>query len=53
MRVHPAEARMIACWHRDVFDMSFHYIAIEGQIAAGKTALAERLATRLDAHAMR
>jgi deoxyguanosine kinase len=43
---------MIACWHRDVSDMSFHYIAIEGPIAAGKTALAERLATRLDATAV-
>ena len=32
--------------------MSFHYIAIEGPIAAGKTALAERLATRLDATAV-
>ena len=32
--------------------MSFHYIAIEGPMAAGKTALAERLATRLDAHAI-
>jgi len=40
---------MIACWHRDLLDMSFHYIAIEGPIAAGKTALTERLATRLDA----
>ena len=29
--------------------MSFQYIAIEGPIGAGKTALAERLATRLDA----
>ena len=32
--------------------MSFQYIAIEGPIAAGKTALAERLATRLDAAAV-
>ena len=32
--------------------MSFHYIAIEGPIAVGKTALAERLATRLDATAI-
>jgi deoxyguanosine kinase len=52
LRMHPAEGRMIACWHRDVSDMSFHYIAIEGPIAAGKTALAERLATRLDATAV-
>ena len=29
--------------------MSFQYIAIEGPIGAGKTALAERLAARLDA----
>jgi deoxyguanosine kinase len=29
--------------------MSFQYIAIEGPIGAGKSALAERLATRLDA----
>jgi deoxyadenosine/deoxycytidine kinase len=29
--------------------MSFQYIAIEGPIGAGKTSLAERLATRLDA----
>ena len=32
--------------------MSFQYIAIEGPIGAGKTALAERLATRLDATAV-
>ena len=32
--------------------MSFQYIAIEGPIAAGKTALAERLATRMDAAAV-
>ena len=31
--------------------MSFQYIAIEGPIGAGKTSLAERLATRLDAAA--
>ena len=29
--------------------MQFRYIAVEGPIGAGKTALAERLATRLDA----
>jgi deoxyadenosine/deoxycytidine kinase len=29
--------------------MSFQYIAVEGPIGAGKTSLAERLATRLDA----
>ena len=29
--------------------MRFHYIAIEGPIGVGKTSLAERLATRLDA----
>jgi deoxyadenosine/deoxycytidine kinase len=29
--------------------LQFRYIAVEGPIAAGKTALAERLATRLDA----
>src|SRR5690349_7015312 len=29
--------------------MPFQYIAIEGPIGAGKSALAERLATRLDA----
>ena len=32
--------------------MSFQYIAIEGPIGAGKTSLAERLATRLDATAV-
>ena len=32
--------------------MAFHYIAIEGPIGAGKTSLAERLATRLDATAV-
>ncbi len=32
--------------------MSFQYIAIEGPIGAGKTSLAERLATRLDATAI-
>ena len=32
--------------------MRFRYIAIEGPIGAGKTALAERLATRLDAAAL-
>ena len=32
--------------------MSFQYIAIEGPIGAGKSALAERLATRLDATAV-
>ncbi len=32
--------------------MSFQYIAIEGPIGAGKTSLAERLATRLDAAAI-
>ena len=32
--------------------MPFRYIAIEGPIGAGKTALAERLATRLDAAAV-
>ena len=32
--------------------MSFQYIAIEGPIGAGKTALAERLAARLDATAV-
>ena len=31
--------------------MSFQYIAIEGPIGVGKTSLAERLATRLDATA--
>src|SRR5262245_66290775 len=30
-------------------DMPFQYIAIEGPIGVGKTALAERLAARLDA----
>jgi len=29
--------------------MSFQYIAIEGPIGVGKTSLAERLASRLDA----
>ena len=33
--------------------MPFHYIAIEGPVGAGKTALAERLAARLDATAVR
>jgi deoxyguanosine kinase len=32
--------------------MSFQYIAIEGPIGAGKTSLAERLATRIDATAI-
>ena len=32
--------------------MSFQYIAIEGPIGVGKTSLAERLATRLDATAV-
>jgi deoxyadenosine/deoxycytidine kinase len=32
--------------------MSFQYIAIEGPIGAGKSSLAERLATRLDATAV-
>ena len=32
--------------------MSFHYIAIEGPIGVGKTSLAQRLATRLDATAV-
>jgi len=32
--------------------MAFQYIAIEGPIGAGKTSLAERLATRLDATAI-
>jgi deoxyadenosine/deoxycytidine kinase len=32
--------------------MSFQYIAIEGPIGAGKTSLAERLSTRLDATAV-
>ena len=32
--------------------MTFHYIAIEGPIGVGKTSLAERLATRLDATAV-
>ena len=29
--------------------MAFHYLAVEGPIGVGKTALAERLASRLDA----
>jgi deoxyadenosine/deoxycytidine kinase len=33
--------------------MSFQYIAIEGPVGVGKTALAERLAARLDATAVR
>ncbi|HEY6361079.1 MAG TPA: deoxynucleoside kinase [Vicinamibacterales bacterium] len=32
--------------------MPFHYIAIEGPVGAGKSSLAERLATRLDATAV-
>jgi deoxyadenosine/deoxycytidine kinase len=32
--------------------MPFQYIAIEGSIGAGKSSLAERLATRLDATAV-
>ena len=32
--------------------MAFQYIAVEGPIGAGKTTLAERLATRLDAAAV-
>jgi deoxyadenosine/deoxycytidine kinase len=37
---------------RNQANMSFQYIAIEGPIGVGKTALAERLATRLDATAV-
>lgn len=33
--------------------MAFHYLAVEGPIGAGKTALAERLATRLEATTIR
>ena len=33
--------------------MAFHYLAVEGPIGAGKTALAERLAARLDATTIR
>jgi deoxyadenosine/deoxycytidine kinase len=36
----------------DAHPMSFQYIAIEGPIGVGKTSLAERLATRLDATAV-
>ncbi len=32
--------------------MAFHYLAVEGPIGAGKTTLAERLASRLDATAI-
>ncbi len=35
------------CYHRGL--LNFRYIAVEGPIGAGKTALAERLGTRLDA----
>ena len=35
-----------------LIQMSFRYIAIEGPIGAGKTSLADRLATRLDATAV-
>jgi deoxyadenosine/deoxycytidine kinase len=33
--------------------VAFHYLAVEGPIGAGKTTLAERLASRLDATAIR
>ncbi len=33
--------------------LAFHYLAVEGPIGVGKTALAERLASRLDATAIR
>ena len=33
--------------------MAFHYLAVEGPIGAGKTTLAERLASRLDASTIR
>ena len=33
--------------------MAFHYLAVEGPIGVGKTALAERLAARLDATTIR
>ena len=49
---HRPNGRMIACGRRPPGpgdDMPFRYIAIEGPIGVGKTALAERLATRLDA----
>lgn len=37
---------------RSAAAMAFHHIAIEGPIGVGKTSLAERLATRLDATAL-
>jgi len=43
---------MIACTHEAadaIEDMSFQYIAIDGPIGVGKSSLADRLATRLDA----
>ena len=43
---------MIACRRRPsgaIHYMSFQHIAIEGPIGAGKSVLADRLATRLDA----
>ena len=42
---------MIACYSRTI-SMTFRYIAIEGPIGVGKTSLAERLSTRLDATAV-
>src|SRR5262245_22335871 len=40
---------------RDILrrDLNFRYIAIDGPIGAGKTALSERLSTRLDASLVR
>src|ERR1044071_2886340 len=43
---------MIACGTLPSRLMPFQYIAIEGPIGVGKTALAERLAARLDANAV-
>src|SRR3954447_8792316 len=47
----PASARSYASRRDDIIGaaVQFRYIAVEGPIGAGKTALAERLGTRLDA----
>jgi deoxyadenosine/deoxycytidine kinase len=48
----PATARVDATGARRAPSMTFQYIAIEGPIGAGKTALAERLSARIDATAV-
>jgi deoxyadenosine/deoxycytidine kinase len=52
LRLVITKRRMIACRNGPTPAMPFQYIAIEGPIGAGKSSLAERLATRLDATAV-